>query len=222
MGAYRTFSNYSSSLTMAASSPSTWQLPPTSASPALLKQISNLSSSIPDPPLYASAQPTRGTKKTVSSTSTSSTAASSKQSLTALRQQKAWDLAIAPAKTVPMQGFMVYMSGGGVQIFSLMIVGQLIKNAISSMLSVNKTFEPLEQSQAATDDGGSVTATVAGQGNKNDFTLQKVVHCLAQGLLLALGLYKCHSMGLLPTHDSDWLAFRKQKIPLEVSDVSLG
>lgn len=41
---------------------------------------------------------------------------------------------------------------------------------------------------------------------------QKVVHCLAQCLLLALGLYKCHTMGLLPTHDSDWLAFKKQPI----------
>lgn len=35
---------------------------------------------------------------------------------------------------------------------------------------------------------------------------------MAQCLLLALGLYKCHSMGLLPTHESDWLAFSKQRI----------
>lgn len=54
-----------------------------------------------------------------------------------LRTQKAWDLAISPAKAVPMQGFMVYMSGGGVQIFSLMIVYQLIKGAITGMMGVN-------------------------------------------------------------------------------------
>lgn len=36
-----------------------------------------------------------------------------------------------------MQGFMVYMSGGGVQIFSLMIVYQLVKNAITGMMGVN-------------------------------------------------------------------------------------
>lgn len=59
-------------------------------------------------------------------------------SLQVLRTQKAWDLAIAPAKAVPMQGFMVYMSGGGVQIFSLMIVYQLVKNAITGMMGVNE------------------------------------------------------------------------------------
>ena len=42
--------------------------------------------------------------------------------------------------------------------------------------------------------------------------MQKIVHCLSQGLLLGLGLYKCHSMGLLPTHESDWLAFSQQPI----------
>jgi len=116
-----------------------------------------------------------------------------------------------------MQGFMVYMSGGGVQIFSLMIVGQLIKNAIGSILGVNDTFKHLEQSQD-TQTGSEEAAA----GVKEDFTLQKIVHCLAQCLLLALGLYKCHSMGLLPTHDSDWLAFKRQKVPLEISDTSLG
>jgi hypothetical protein len=30
-----------------------------------------------------------------------------------LRQQKAWELATAPAKQVPMQAFMMYMSGSG-------------------------------------------------------------------------------------------------------------
>lgn len=34
---------------------------------------------------------------------------------------------------------MVYMSGGGVQIFSLMIVGQLIKGALGGMMNVNKS-----------------------------------------------------------------------------------
>lgn len=62
--------------------------------------------------------------------------AKKQSSLEVLRTQKAWDLAIAPAKAVPMQGFMVYMSGGGVQIFSLMIVYQLVKNAITGMMGV--------------------------------------------------------------------------------------
>lgn len=38
---------------------------------------------------------------------------------------------------VVIQAFMVYMSGGGLQIFSMMIIFQLIKGAISGMMSVN-------------------------------------------------------------------------------------
>jgi hypothetical protein len=65
-------------------------------------------------------------------------------------------------------------------------------------------FEPLES-------GAANTSTKAAQAPQS-FTVQKIVHCLSQGLLLVLGLYKCHSMGLLPTHESDWLAFSKQRI----------
>lgn len=41
----------------------------------------------------------------------------SQPELDRLRQQKAWDTALAPAKQVPMQAFMMWMSGSGVQIF---------------------------------------------------------------------------------------------------------
>ena len=37
--------------------------------------------------------------------------------------------------------------------------------------------------------------------------LQKVVYLLCNLLTLALGLWKCRSMGLLPTGTGDWLAF---------------
>ena len=37
--------------------------------------------------------------------------------------------------------------------------------------------------------------------------LQKVVYLLCNLLTLGLGLWKCRSMGLLPTGTADWLAF---------------
>lgn len=37
--------------------------------------------------------------------------------------------------------------------------------------------------------------------------VQKIVYILANMLTLALGLYKCNSMGLLPMGTGDWLAF---------------
>ena len=37
--------------------------------------------------------------------------------------------------------------------------------------------------------------------------LQKMVYVLGNLLGIALGVYKCNSMGLLPTAQSDWLEF---------------
>lgn len=44
--------------------------------------------------------------------------------------------------------------------------------------------------------------------------LQGLVYLIGNLLGLALAVYKCQSMGLLPTHASDWLAFIE---PPEVS-----
>ena len=38
-------------------------------------------------------------------------------------------------------------------------------------------------------------------------TLQRGVYVISNMLAVALAVYKCQVMGLLPTHPSDWLAF---------------
>jgi hypothetical protein len=43
----------------------------------------------------------------------------------------------------------------------------------------------------------------------------KLVYIALQGLILALGIYKVHMMGLLPTTRSDWLAWESERQPLE-------
>jgi hypothetical protein len=48
---------------------------------------------------------------------------------------------------------------------------------------------------------------------------QKLVFILGNLANVALAMYKCHTMGLLPTHASDWLAFAD---PLERAEVVLG
>ena len=45
---------------------------------------------------------------------------------------------------------------------------------------------------------------------------QKLVFILGNLAGVALAMFKCHSMGLLPTHASDWLAFAD---PLERAEV---
>ena len=46
--------------------------------------------------------------------------------------------------------------------------------------------------------------------------------CLGNLAGVALAMYKCHSMGLLPTHVSDWLAFADPMVRQEVATGGLG
>ena len=57
----------------------------------------------------------------------------------ALKEKRAWDMAIAPAKQLPMQAFMLYMSGGGVQIFSMGIVFMLLFTPFKNMGGINSS-----------------------------------------------------------------------------------
>ncbi|KAF5401763.1 hypothetical protein PHET_05018 [Paragonimus heterotremus] len=47
--------------------------------------------------------------------------------------------------------------------------------------------------------------------------LQCLVYVLGNVVMIALAMYKCHSMGLLPTYASDWLAFVDQPLSAELS-----
>ncbi|GAA5864407.1 hypothetical protein JCM8547_005811 [Rhodosporidiobolus lusitaniae] len=120
--------------------------------------------------------------------------------LDALRQQKAWELALAPAKNVPMQAFMMWMSGSGIQIFSVMSVWFLLKNAVGGIMDVEKVFAPFTVASKA-----GAPATDAPPAS---FAQQKALYVLCQFALLAVGLWKINSMGLLPKSEADFAPFR--------------
>merc|ERR1712137_1118424 len=67
---------------------------------------------------------------------------------------------------------------------------------IRALLSMNTTFKMLEGTHAIS---------------------QILVYILGQIVALGLALYKCQSMGLLPTHSSDWLAFIEPQQRIEYS-----
>lgn len=111
--------------------------------------------------------------------------------------KKSWDLALGPIKQVPMNLLIMYMSGNSISIFPIMMVGMMLIRPIKALFSTGATFKVIEGTQ------------VAGQ---------KFVFFLGNLLNMGLALYKCHSMGLLPTHASDWLAFAEPQSRLEFSD----
>ncbi|PPR00047.1 hypothetical protein CVT24_009003 [Panaeolus cyanescens] len=149
--------------------------------------------SLPSPPGFSK-----------SSTASSSRAAAKKPSASsstatydALKEKRAWDVAIAPAKSLPMQAFMLYMSGGGVQIFSIGIVFMLLLSPFKNIAGMNEAFAQYAPSNS---NPRSLTTLF----------LHKIVYVLCNMLTLAVGLWKCRSMGLLPTGTGDWLAFESR------------
>lgn len=114
----------------------------------------------------------------------------SRQNDSSLRAKRLWDMALGPIKQVPMNLFIMYMSGNAISIFPIMMVIMMAVRPFKTLFSINSTFKALDANESS----------LANLG-------QKLVYVLGNLVGIALAVYKCQSMGLLPTHASDWLAF---------------
>ncbi|KAJ1890053.1 hypothetical protein LPJ66_007699 [Kickxella alabastrina] len=121
----------------------------------------------------------------------------------ALRSKKAWEVAMGPGKSLPMQAFMAWMSGTGVSIFSILITGMILMTPLKSIMAVQQTFAPLER--------------VHKGGERLDLNLQKAAFVAINVAGVLFGVYRLAIMGLLPTASSDWLAFIPAKTFAEIS-----
>ena len=102
-------------------------------------------------------------------------------------ERVAWATAQAPAKSLFMTGFMLWMSGAGVHIFSIMITGMALLNPIKAMFNTNAVFQQFN---------------VPGI----NLTAQKLVYIAVQFVALGMGVWKLNKMGLLPLTSADWAA----------------
>lgn len=114
----------------------------------------------------------------------------------AVRVQKAYTFAMGNIQSIFMMGFMMYMSGNGVQIFSMMVTFGGIFQPIKAILTSGQTFERFADANT-------------------DMTGPRLVFCAIQVVGLAMALWKLNAMGLLPTHASDWVSNMKPPTPLE-------
>ncbi|KAL6544252.1 hypothetical protein OROGR_010749 [Orobanche gracilis] len=92
--------------------------------------------------------------------------------------QKAWEVAQAPFKNLFMMAFMMWMAGSTVHLFSIGITFSALLQPINALRGVAKVFEPYKD-------------------NKVDLLAPKL-------LFIALNLL--NTLGLLPTHVSDWVS----------------
>lgn len=110
---------------------------------------------------------------------------------------RSWDIALGPLKQAPMNVMISWMAGNSIALFPIMFVGMLLFRPLQSMFTLSKAFEAIESGQ-------------------NSF-VQKLIYFLGNLVNLAIAFYKCHSMGLLPTYASDWLAFADPQERMEYS-----
>lgn len=98
-----------------------------------------------------------------------------------LKLKKAWEVALAPVKSIPMTFFMMYMSGNSLQIFSIMMVFMAFKNPIVGLFGTNQAFERFESDT-----------------NKTKILQVKLAYIAMQLVALGVGIWKVNGMGLLP------------------------
>lgn len=115
------------------------------------------------------------------------------EDIVTLQIQKAWQIALAPAKSIPMNFFMSYMSGTSLQIISIMTALMLLSGPIKAIFQVKSSFKPVL--------GPSVTVS--------KISAPIALYIVCQFALMYIGFQKLNSMGLLPNTRSDWLTWEK-------------
>ncbi|MBA0597882.1 hypothetical protein Gorai_007666 [Gossypium raimondii] len=86
-----------------------------------------------------------------------------------------------------MMGFMMWMAGSTVHLFSIGITFSALWQPISALQGVGKVFEPYKD-------------------NKVELLGPKLLFIALNLGGLALGVWKLNTLGLLPTHASDWVS----------------
>mgnify|MGYP003366274745 FL=1 len=109
--------------------------------PKYSKSINVVSSNtLPSPNGYKAAQKSGGSstvqKKHIGAKEKS-------KQISELQLQKAWRIAFEPAKAIPMNFFMSYMSGTSLQIIPIMTALMLLSGPIKAIFGVKKAFNPI-------------------------------------------------------------------------------
>ena len=111
-----------------------------------------------------------------------------------LKLKKASELGWSPAKSFFMTAFMLWMSGSGVHIFSIMITFQAMYGPVKQLLSVNTVFAQFNDPSF-------------GAPERAYLLTSKLTFFAMNLVALSAGLYKMSCMGMLPTTSSDWVNF---------------
>lgn len=120
------------------------------------------------------------------------------KNLKEMKLAKAWEMSNRPFQSLISTVLMLYMSGSGLNIFSIIIVSMAMWTPIKATLTVNSTFAPYES------EGISLL-------------MPKLKYLGVYFIALLAGLYKFSDMGLIPTNAEDWIGLVPISHPIEVT-----
>ena len=103
-----------------------------------------------------------------------------------LLQEKAWTLATSPASNVFMVFIMFWFIGSGANIYTLMMIYQLVRGQVTSFTSLREKFRPFER-------------------DVPQLGFYKLVYAAINAAVSAFVLYKVATIGLLPLFPSDYV-----------------
>lgn len=103
--------------------------------------------------------------------------------------KKSWELAFSPGRSLFIVGVMLFFTGSGTNIFSIMTMVSVLFMQLKTMSAVNATFRPI------TDAEKELTRFIL---------LPKFVYLLLCAVGVGLAMYKGNKLGFLPTTESDW------------------
>ena len=93
-----------------------------------------------------------------------------------------------------------------------MMVGMMFLKPVKALFSIssgNDTYKVPSNFITITNFSSSIPAFATLEGEQS--FLMKIIYLLGNVALLLMALYKCQSMGLLPTSPSDWIEFVEHK-----------
>ncbi|VDM34778.1 unnamed protein product, partial [Hydatigera taeniaeformis] len=93
-----------------------------------------------------------------------------------LKVKRSWDIALGPLRQIPMNLFIMWMTGNSISIFPIIMVYMMFTRPIQVLFSMQTTLQMIEGEQAP---------------------IQCLVFILGNLLMVAMAIYKCHNMGLL-------------------------
>lgn len=121
----------------------------------------------------------------------------SQAQLDQLKIKKAWEFATSPAKNIPMNLIMSYMTGNSLQVIPIMMTLMLLWSPLSAIFT-------------ETSRGFKAYTT---EKNKSELFLPKLVFILCHLANAAIGVWKLDKMGIIPYREADWMDW---KVPAQL------